>query len=251
MGLQDRIFDLIQSGRIVEARAHHEELKQVADELRQPFFAHLAVGWSASFAQMEGRLDEAERLAAESAVMRTRMETRDAESVFAAQLFMIRIAQGRLHELVDAVEQFIEEYPVLAVWRSGLPLVYISAGREDDARRELERMVADLDKVPRDFFWLAAMWALGEASAKLAHPEASALLYDTLEPYAGCIVQVGYAGCLGPISRVLGLLAAARGDHAAAVAHLEYALAMTEATGLRLFEAQARSELEQLATPSG
>jgi hypothetical protein len=26
---------------------------------------------------------------------------------------------------------------------------------------------------------------------------------------------------------------------------------MTEATGLRLFEAQARSELEQLATPSG
>jgi len=250
MGLQDRIFDLIQSGRIVEARAHHEELKQVADELRQPFFAHLAVGWSASFAQMEGRLDEAERLAAESAVMRTRMETRDAESVFAAQLFMIRIAQGRLHELVDAVEQFIEEYPVLAVWRSGLPLVYISAGREDDARRELERMVADLDKVPRDFFWLAAMWALGEASAKLAHPEASAVLYDTLEPYAGCIVQVGYAGCLGPVSRVLGLLAAARGDRETAVAHLEYALAMTAASGLRLFEEQARAELNELATAS-
>ena len=251
MGLQDRIFDLIQSARVDEARACHEELKQIAAEVHQPFFAHFAVGWSASFAQMEGRLDEAEQLAAESAAMRSRMETADAESVFAAQLFMIRMAQGRLHELVDAVEQFVEEYPVLAAWRAALPLVYISAGREDDARREVERNVAELDRVPRDFFWLTTMTALGEASAKLAHPEASAVLYDTLAPYARCIVQVGYAGCLGPVSRVLGLLAAARGDHESAVAHLEYALAMTQATGLRLFEEQARAELEELATPSG
>src|SRR4029078_3759751 len=158
--------------------------------------------------------------------------------------------RGSCTALLGACEHFIEEYPVLAVWRSGLPLVYISAGREDDARRELERMVADLDKVPRDFLWLAAMWALGEASGKLAHPEASAVLYDTLEPYAGCIVQVGYAGCLGPVARVLGLLAAARRHPAAGAGHLEYALAMTESTGLRLFAEQARGELEQLATPS-
>ena len=200
---------------------------------------------------MEGRLDEAEQLAAESAAMRSRMETADAESVFAAQLCMIRMAQGRLHELVDAVEQFVEEYPVLAAWRAALPLVYISAGREDDARREVERNVAELNRVPRDFFWLTTMTALGEASAKLPHPEASVVLYDTLAPYAGCIVQVGYAGCLGPVSRVLGLLAAARGDHESAVAQLEYALAMTAATGLHLFEEQARAELEELATPSG
>ena len=251
MGLQSRIFDLIQAARVNEARACYEELKQIAAEGREPFFVHFTVGWAGSFAQMEGRLDEAERLAAESAVMRRRMETRDAESVFAAQLFMIRIAQGRLHELVDAVEHFIEEYPVLAVWRSGLPLVYISAGREDDASRELERMVGQIDEIPRDFFWLAAMWALGEASAKLRHPEASAVLYDTLKPYARCIVQVGYAGCLGPVARVLGLLAATRGDRETAVAHLEAARAMAAASGLRLFEEQARAELEQLATPYG
>jgi hypothetical protein len=53
------------------------------------------------------------------------------------------------------------------------------------------------------------------------------------------------------VARLLGLLAAARGDHEAAVAHLEAALAMTRSAGLRLFEAQARAELEELATPSG
>ena len=64
-------------------------------------------------------------------------------------------------------------------------------------------------------------------------------------------MQVGYAGCLGPVSRVLGLLASARGDRETAVAHLEYALAMTESTGLRLFADRARAELDELATPSG
>jgi hypothetical protein len=125
----------------------------------------------------------------------------------------------------------------------------VAAGRDDEAREQLERMVAALDEVPRNFFWLTTMTALAEASAKLGHAESAAVLYETLEPYARCIVQVGYAGCLGPVARVLGLLAAARGGREAAVSHLEAALAISQATGLRLFETQARAALEELATP--
>jgi tetratricopeptide (TPR) repeat protein len=199
---------------------------------------------------MEGRLDDAERLAAESAVMRGRMETADAESVFAAQLFMIRIAQGRLHELVEAVEHFTAEYPDLAAWRAGLPLVYASAGRDEDARRELEQMVSELDKVAPDFFWFTTLAVLAEASATMGHAESAKVIYEALAPYAECLVQVGYAGSFGPVSRLLGRLAAARGDLDSAMAHLESAHAMAEATGLRLYETQARDELEQLATAS-
>jgi len=249
-GLQNRIFDMIQCGRVDDARAALAALTEIAEEVRQPFFAHFAVGWSASFAQMEGRLEDAERLAAESAVMRGRMETADADSVFAAQLFMIRMAQGRLHELVEAVEHFVKEYPVLAAWRCGLPLAYLAAGREDDAVRELETMVAELDAVPRDFFWITAVAVLAEGSAKLRHAESAALLSEALEPYAHCVVQVGYAGCLGPVVRLLGLLAAARGDLETAATHLGSAVAMTEVTGLRLFEEQARAELEELTAAS-
>ena len=249
-GLQSRVFDLIQAGRVDEARGLLEELTELAEETRQPIFRHFAVGWSASFAQMEGRLEDAERLAAESAVMRGRMETADAESVFAAQLFMIRIAQGRLHELVEAVEHFTAEYPDLAAWRAGLPLVYASSGREEDARRALERMVAELDRVQPDFFWLTTMAVLAEASAKLNHAASAEILYEALAPYSGCLVQVGYAGSFGPVSRLLGLLAAARGDLDSAISHLESARSMAEATGLHLYETQPRDELEQLATPS-
>jgi tetratricopeptide (TPR) repeat protein len=249
-GLQARVFDLIEAGRIEVARECLSGLAEIAAEVRQPLFVHFAVGWAASFAQMEGRLDEAERLAADSAVMRGRMETADAESVFAAQLFLIRIAQGRLRELVEAVEHFVGQYPELAAWRAGLPLAYLAAGREEDGRSELEEIVSELDSLPRDFFWLTTVGLLAEASAKLGHSESAAVLYDTLAPYSGCMVQVGYAGSLGPVSRLLGLLAAARGDREAAVSHLETALAMMEAAGLRLFEAQARDELAQLATRS-
>jgi tetratricopeptide (TPR) repeat protein len=235
----------------VEARSALAELSRIAEEVRQPLFAHFAVAWSAAFAQMEGRLDEAERLAGESFEMRRRMETADADSVFAAQLFLIRIAQGRLHELVDAVEQLVDEYPELQAWRCALPLAYLAAGRVDDSRREVEQIAGSLEAIQRDFFWLTAMAVLAEASAKVGHPGSAAALYEALSPYSSCIVMAGYAGTLGPVSRLLGLLAAARGERDVAVGHLEDALSLAEATGLRLFETQARAELEELLTPSG
>jgi hypothetical protein len=61
---------------------------------------------------------------------------------------------------------------------------------------------------------------------------------------------VGYAGCLGPVVRLLGLLAAARGDRDTATVHLEAAVSLTQATGMHLFETLARAELEELATAS-
>jgi hypothetical protein len=250
-GLHARILDLIQAGEIAAARSALEELTELAQDVRQPLFAHFAVAWSAAFAQMEGRLDEAERLAAESAEMRRRMETADAESVFAAQLFLIRLGQGRVRELVPAVEQFVEAYPALAAWRAALPLGYLADGREADSARELERAMSGLEALPQDFFWLPTVALLAEAAGRLPHTESAGVLYDTLAPYAGCMVQVGYAGALGPVARLLGLLAAAQGDQATAVSHLEDALARTEAAGLHLFEAQARAELSELVTASG
>ncbi len=249
-GLQARIFDLIQAGEIAAAKEALDELSALAQEARQPLFEHFVVGWSATFAQMEGRFEEAERLAAESAEMRRLMETADAEAVFAAQLFLIRLGQGRVGELLPAVEQFVDAYPALAAWRAALPLAYLADRREADSARELERAVARLDELPQDFFWLATIGLLAEASAKLPHPESAAVLHERLEPYGSCMVQVGYAGSVGPVARLLGLLAAARGDRDAAVQHLEQALSFAEGAGLRLYEAQVRTELDELLTAS-
>jgi predicted ATPase/DNA-binding SARP family transcriptional activator len=248
--LHARTFDLFQAGDVAEARTYVSELESLAADVRQPLYAHFAVGWSASLAQMEGRFEEAEALATKSFEMRRRMETADAESVFAAQLFMIRLGQGRLGELVPLIERFVQEYPALAAWRAGVPLAYLAADRRDEAVGTLREMASRLEAIPRDFFWLTAVAVLGEASGKLAHRESADLLYEALAPYSERWVQVGYAGSLGPVARILGLLAAARGERDAAVNHLEDALSRSEAAGLRLFETQARAELDELLTPS-
>ena len=241
--LQARIYDLLTLGNVPAARDDHARLTALAGELRQPLFAHFAVGWSCTFAQLDGRLDEAERLALESLQMRQRLETQDAESVFAAQLFMIRRAQGRVQELLPTVTEAVERYPALAAWRAALPLVHLAAGDDQRARLELDRLVGDLASFPRDFFWLTAVWLLAEASAALDAAGPAERLYGVLAPHAESWVQIGYAASDGPVSRLLGLLAAARGDAGAAVAHLEDALRRSRTAGARAFEVRARAEL--------
>jgi DNA-binding SARP family transcriptional activator len=237
------IHDRMSTADVAGARADLERLDALAHALRDPLHLHFAVGWRCMFAQLDGRLEEAEALALQSYEMRRALETRDAEGVLAAQLFMIRRAQGRVAELLDAVEQAITQFPALAAWRAGLPLVLIAAGEQERAREELARV--DLTAIPRDFFWLVAMSMLAEATAAVRVPADA--LYAALLPYAARFVQIGYAACDGPVARPLGLLAAARGDTATAVAHLEAALrACAGAPALR-----ARAEADLASARAG
>ena len=202
--LHARVFDRLTIGDVVGARQDHERLSALAHALREPLFVHFVVGWACTFAQLDGRLDEAERLAFESYELRRRLETRDAESVLAAQLFMIRRAQGRVHELLPAVAEAVERHPALAAWRAALPLVHLGAGDEDRAREELEQAVAGVPGIPRDFFWLTAMTLLSEATAALGAAGPAERLYDALAPFASRWVQIGYAAGDGPVARSLG-----------------------------------------------
>ena len=241
--LQARIFDVLMVGDVPGARLLHERLDALARELRQPLFAHFVVGWACTFAQMDGRLEEAERLAGESYEMRRALGTQDAESVLAAQMFMIRRAQGRLGEILPAVVDAVGRHPALAAWRSALPLAHLAAGDEGRARAELVSLVDGLGSIPRDFFWLTAMTMLAEASGALRAAGPAERLYRDLAPYASRWVQIGYAASDGPVARSLGMLAAARGDAAQSVAHLEHALDLCTAAGAAAFEARARGDL--------
>jgi hypothetical protein len=249
-GLNARIFDLLQLGQVADARQELEKLRELAEELRQPLFRHSVVGWACSFAQLEGRLEEAERLAVESFEIRTRLETHDAASVFAAQLFAIRRTQGRLGELLPAVEEFIEQYPRLAAWRAALPLILHAAGEAKRARAELARLGSDLGAIPGDFFWLTAMSMLGEGAAVLGDARLAADVYQRLAPYASRTIQVGYSGNQGPVAAVLGLLAVTLERREAARSHFEEARRQSADSGAVIFEVRAAAELATLLSRS-
>ncbi len=154
---------------------------------------------------------------------------------------MIRRAQGRVHELLPAVTEAVERYPALAAWRAALPLVHLAAGDERRARAELERLVDGLPAIPRDFFWLTAMWLLSVGSAALSAAGPAEELYEALAPFASRWVQIGYAAGDGPVARSLGMLAAARGDAEQAVVHLEDVLTVCSTAGAPAFEVRART----------
>jgi DNA-binding SARP family transcriptional activator len=240
--LHPHIFDLLELGQVAEAREQRERLECLARDLRQPLFAHFAAVWSCTFAQIDGDLDGAERLALEAFAMRQPVDPQGAARILAAQLYVIRFAQGRLGELVDEAQRMTGEYPSLSVWRAAVPLAQAVAGNDEAAGEGVRTMVAGLDGMTRDVLWLSSMWILSETALLLGAADAAGPLYGALSPYAERWVQAGQGGNAGPVSRVLGRLAALRGEHDTAVVHLDHAVRASAAAGARAFEAAARAD---------
>ncbi|MGH7855868.1 MAG: hypothetical protein ACREQY_00950, partial [Candidatus Binatia bacterium] len=127
----------------------------------------------------------------------------------AAQVFLLRRAQGRIEEIEPMIASAVERYPGIPAFRASLALVRVELGRNEEARLQLERLAADeFAALPRDGTWLSAMTALAEVAAALGEQRHAAVLYDRLEPYGGRYVVVSFGhGCEGAVSRFLGLLA--------------------------------------------
>ena len=201
--LHARIFDLLTLSDASGAQRDCERLAELALAHRQPLFEHLSLAWQCTFAQLDGSLEEAQRLAAQAFALRERLATRDAEAVFAGQLFTIRRAQGRLHELLPVVEQVTEDNPALSAWRAALPLVHLAAGDRRRAQEELTELVATLDDLPPDFFWLPHVAVMAEAAAGVGDAAAATRLHELLAPYRARFAQVGHATPLGAIAPLL------------------------------------------------
>ena len=200
---------------------------------------------------MEGRFAEAEQRATELLELQQRRGDRDAETVFAARVFAIRRDQGRLGELLPVVDGFIEQFPDFKPVQAALPLVCVEAGDEERARAELRALGGTLDALPRDFFWLSAMAWIGEAAAAVGDAALVGELRTRLTPFADRTVQVGFAACLGSVARVLGLGAAAVGEHDLAREHLEAALARNTALGARALVVRSQAELAEALLHGG
>ena len=118
---------------------------------------------------------------------------------FTAQLLAIRREQGRLDELVPAIERFASDEPTAAAWRSLLPLAHLDAGDRSLAEEVYERAIegGGPETMPRTMLWLTAAAALGEAAAELGDVARSARLHAALEPYADHLIQWSFTGNAG------------------------------------------------------
>ena len=206
-------------------------------------------------ALLEGRLDDAERLALkalQSAGANPGQFSEGPTQAFSAQMIYVRLEQGRLIELLPQIEGFVRDFGWVSGWRSALAYVYALLGRGDDSRVQFETLATEgfLD-FPRDALWLLGMAHLSEVAAELDDSARAAQLYALLEPYGGRVIVALGACCLGSVARSLGRLATTMGHHDAAAAHLEQAIAVNTAIRSPVWTAHAQLDMAELALRRG
>ena len=220
------VLDLLERGDRAAVEAQIAVFTAGAEELRQPLYLWQAGVWRAMVALLEGRLAEAEELAAEALAGGAPAEEIAAGQYFAIQLMATRREQARMGELEPAARQMMRTNRDRPGWRCALLVTLCESDQLDRARSELAVMAGrGLGEIPHDGDWLTTVTLLADACVALGDRPRISELYDELAPYAGVNVVAGIgAVCLGAASRYLGKLASAMGRGAEAARHFEQAL---------------------------
>ncbi|MGH7859503.1 MAG: hypothetical protein ACREQY_19435, partial [Candidatus Binatia bacterium] len=241
LGLRGRVFRIADALELGDARRADRDgraFEDQAERLRQPFFLWQAKVLRAMRATLEGRFAEAESLAAEAASLGERSQQQNARQLFAVQLFFLRLAEGRIGEIEEAVRSFAESHGAsMPAWPAALARVEMELGRPDEAREALEPVARDdFARVPPDANRLVTLALVAETASALRDRPLAEAAYRALSPFAGRNVVLGPgAACYGPVDRFLGRLAATLDRPGDAVRHLECAcLALTRLGALAL-----------------
>ena len=232
------------------ARRQADIHAELAARLRQPRIQMYVPLHEGMTAILEGRWADAERCAIRAGELGGQTSNQMAPLLITAQLGVARVEQDRGAEIEEAVRAFATRHAAMPAWRAALVVVLAQAGRDAEARDELERLAArDFADLPKDTLWLPAMWLLARATSELGDAPRARLLYALLEPYGDRNAVSPEAAVFGPMALALAMLAATSGDRDAALAHLGTARRTALRLGARptlaraaLLEAQLRAE---------
>jgi len=244
-------FDLLEMGEAAAARAQLEGFVTLARQTREPVSLWLAGVYRGLWALLEGRFEEAERIANETAEFARRFEHAGGPQFQAIQISRVRAEQGRLEEMLPVVEAIVKATP-LSGWRARLVQLYAEFGREADARRELDALAADdFAAIPVDSLWLLSFCWLAEACAVLRDRERAEILYERLLPHARRNVVVANAAVNGSVERSLGQLAATLGRYADAERHFVAAIDFDRRIGARPLQARVQVDFARMLLDRG
>jgi tetratricopeptide (TPR) repeat protein len=247
------LLDHLEGGQVEAARADIGAYHDLVERLRMPFRQWYPILWRGTISMLEGRLDEAEACNGEAIAVAG--DGADAMLVtnWSAQLFALRLLQGRVGELIPSIETVIEQRPGILAWRAALALACEETGDRARARALYEEVVGPgLVSLPYDMVWGVTCCVLAELACAFGDVERATDLATLLRPFADVEVVGAYgAFCFGPVSLRLGMLARVAGDLTSAADQLEQALAHSTAMGARPWVVAAKLQLALLAEQRG
>ena len=217
----------------LEGHPHAERrLGELRDALSER--DHLAVGFVVSAIDVmltirAGRFERAEALALACARRGEEAGDVDAQGWCSGQLVAIRWFQGRLPELLPALEAQVHSPTLSTVDNSCLAALATAAAQSGDRRQAagaLARLCGDdLAALPRSSTWLVTMHGIVEASHLLGDATLASTVRRLLTPYAHLPSMASLAvACFGSVHHALGVTCLTIGDADAAVEHLQAAV---------------------------
>jgi hypothetical protein len=189
---------LLQLGHEVEAAAETALVDEWAHRSGRPFFVALAAMRRIGTLLDEGRLDEADS-ALSNPPAGAHSSPNFCEAT-AAQLFLLRLAQGRIAELLALIENFVDDGQAPFTWRAAHVVALVRTGdrRAVDA---LRTQVAALRTAPRNWLWLSAVTLLADACIALDDRHCAPILEAALRDHRGETVVVAHGiASLGPVA---------------------------------------------------
>jgi DNA-binding SARP family transcriptional activator len=212
-----RGVELLERGQLDRVAEERDALERIATETGQPAHGWWSALWRATETVLTGETEAALQLAQQAAVVGRPMHGDAAELEYAAQLFWIRWQDGATDELVAATAAQADRFAtVTPAWRCAQAALRAAVGDHDGARGLIDELAGPrLPELRADSAWAVGATLLAEACAITRHRGPAMTLYEGLAPLAdrwAC----GASGslCMCPVSRSLGLLAAAMGREA-------------------------------------
>lgn len=180
-------------------------MTDIAERLRQPALVWAATYGAASLAMLNGKAEEAERLATTAMEVGTKSGQPDAFQFYGSQLMYIRWMQGRLGELVPLISRVAENAP-LPVYNAVLAAAHLDAGDETVARALLEEGASTAFEMPEDQAWFDGIVTYARTVFELRQVQYAAMLMERLQPFHE---QVPHNALLPqePVAMYLGALA--------------------------------------------
>jgi DNA-binding SARP family transcriptional activator len=215
-----------------DAAARHLERQVAASGIASDRY-YPAV-WRATRAALRGELEVAEAAAGEAAEI-GRNAARGpvaVAGVWAAQIFTVRLFDGRLAELVDLVDAAAAATPTRPIWRAAAAFLHHELGDDACARAHLDHLrrtgfEALPDTLDRPLTLALLAWVVADLGA-LTDVRA---LRHLVRPYRDLLVVLGAAApsvCAGPMTFPLAMLEARLGRQPVAAACFADAVAATD-----------------------
>ncbi|UJA20974.1 AAA family ATPase [Thermoleophilia bacterium SCSIO 60948] len=239
------IIDLLEAGDAAGCDRAIDRLDAVGRELGLPVYEWHLSQMRAMRSLMSDPLNLAEGICHGSFELGRALQPENAYQAYSSQLIMLRDFQGRLGEVEPMVRQLSEALAgAVPAWSAGHAATLIATGERDEAHAIYSGLASNLDAVPRDIGWNAAMAWLTKLAVEFEDRATAERLLAELGPRSGRIgVVASGTFSTGPFDAQVGRLAMLTGQVELAVERLSSARELCVRIGALNLQAAAEADL--------